>query len=794
MDMIIEDANGGDINFAAIEVHPVIPVPPPVSPEEILRLQAQADESMRLQEALDVALQSVQDITSEKDAISNDKAETERILQETQLFLQTQTEENANLSQQQDVLNQRLQALTTERDAALNRNDDDSRLLSETRELLQTEIQLKEELAQQLDIATSRKLKVTLERDSAIVRGNSLEAQLGPLQARIKELQEAVDATPNLQQSLTRARLEAEQVPILQERLNHCAKQIKSLELRLSTKVQENKKLHQDFEAKRVSDIDAAKNACKVEAEKHLEDALSKEHQEFGEQVLQCLQNLSLPSDELQDAFSQACSEKYAEDCYLVDLFGILQLLIDHIYTNHGEQMVSVERELKDKVQELDCMNQSLSTQLNNAKLSTDHFKSKSDSLQIKLDATLQQLEEKENQVESLLTDSSELEKTLAQKIQRYDETVTELRSGMQEYCLENQNIARQLMEKEQELSTFTNDLTQSKQDFAVALDERNKLIKSHEQQIAINDVTISQLTANVRQQEESLRGTKADLNQKLARITELEFAYQQQQAISEDSRRQVLALTTQVQSKDTTIESLKERVLMLEDKSKTDAKELEKLTHHCETQLTQANARISDLNCQLNVLSNNSVTIQRKLDDVTKEKLSVATQLQVACLERYELQSQAQDKEISIKSLKEHIMMLEASLKEKDDETKKLGCEKHTLQVQLTQAQNNLFESTSLLVLREQTITKLTMELEKSASIFEEKDALVARFETALDTANQRLGMMEASIKEKDTEIAALKSLLDVRDVMMNLRGCAWYWWTTLPSSSIPLVTGLSI
>ena len=463
-------------------------------------------------------------------------------------------------------------------------------------------------------------------------------------------------------------------------------------------------------------------------------------------------------------------------------------------------------------IQNLGKTNQALSTKLANVTLSAAHLKSFSDSLQVKLDAALLQLVEKITQMESLRSDSSALEKSLAEKTQLYETTITELRSELQKMCQENQDIARQLMEREQELFTLTSELTQARQDFAVALDERDMRIKSHEEQIAIQDVTISQLTANVHQHEQSLRGTKADLNQKLARITELEFTYQQQQATLEAARGQVLELETQFQHKDTSSASLSERVLMLEAKSKTDVVELEKLTNHYETQLTQAHSRISDLAFQVNVLSNNSVTIQRKLDYATKEKLSVATQLQVACQERDELQSQAQDKDTSIKSLKERIMMLEASLKEKDDETKKLESEKHTLQAQLTQAQNNeqaLFESTSLLVLREQTITKLTTELEKSASIFEEKDALVARFETSLDTANQRLGMMEASIKEKDTEIAALKSLLDVRDAMvkpyeprgnhpwsgmMNLRGCAWYWLATLPNSFIPLVPGISI
>ena len=98
----------------AIEVHPVILVPPPVSPEEILRLQAQTDELIRLQASLNVALQSVEDITSEKNAISNDKAKTERILQETQLSLQTQIEKNTILVQQQEESNQRLQVCCNE--------------------------------------------------------------------------------------------------------------------------------------------------------------------------------------------------------------------------------------------------------------------------------------------------------------------------------------------------------------------------------------------------------------------------------------------------------------------------------------------------------------------------------------------------------------------------------------------------------------------------------------------------------------------------------------------------------
>jgi hypothetical protein len=308
----------------AIDGHPDNRLPPPVSPEELLRLQAQAAESVRLQEALDAALLDVQRLVTERDVVTNRQDDVARSLQETQVSLQTQTQENANLVQLQEELNQRLQALTTERDAALYRNDDDSRLLSETRELLQAEIQLKEEMTQQLDIATSRELKVTQERDLAIVCENSLEAQLGPLREQINELQGLVDGIPILQQSLECARLQVEQLPSLQEKANQSVNQIKSLELKLSNQEQEKKKLLRDLDAKRRRDVDIAKNASKLEAEKQIQAALNKEYQEFGGQVLKCLQNLSLSSDELKEEFSQACAEKYAEGCYLVDLLKFL--------------------------------------------------------------------------------------------------------------------------------------------------------------------------------------------------------------------------------------------------------------------------------------------------------------------------------------------------------------------------------------------------------------------------------------------------------------------------------------
>jgi chromosome segregation ATPase len=67
----------------------------------------------------------------------------------------------------------------------------------------------------------------------------------------------------------------------------------------------------------------------------------------------------------------------------------------------------------------------------------------------------------------------------LAEKTQLYETAVTQLRSDMQKKCQENQDIARQLMEKEQELSTYTNDLTQSKQEFTDLVSQMNTLSRN---------------------------------------------------------------------------------------------------------------------------------------------------------------------------------------------------------------------------------------------------------------------------------------------------------------------------
>jgi chromosome segregation ATPase len=210
-------------------------------------------------------------------------------------------------------------------------------------------------------------------------------------------------------------------------------------------------------------------------------------------------------------------------------------------------------------------------------------------------------------------------------------------------------------------------------------------------------------------------------LNQKLAILNQLQISSQEEVAELKASRQQVLELQTQAQHKAATIDSLKERVVMLETKSKSDVVEMEKLNSHqlqYQTQLTQANARISDLVNQVNVLSLNSGTLQGKFNDTAKE-------------------------------------------------------------------------------------------CQAAQGILAEKVALVTRLETALNDANKSLSKVQATLKDKEEEMIAVKSMLDARDVMvkpheprgnhpflgmMNLRGCAWYWWTTLPSALIPLVTGLSI
>lgn len=107
-------------------------------------------------------------------------------------------------------------------------------------------------------------------------------------------------------------------------------------------------------------------------------------------------------------------------------------------------------------------------------------------------------------------------------------------------------------------------------------------------------------------------------------------------EAILQTSHRQALEMEAQAKNKDATINSLKARVLMLETQLSTtdvETKNLQMGKQNLETQLNQANSRLSDLVCQL---SNNSITLQGKLDVATQvydatlaEKVALITQVQ---------------------------------------------------------------------------------------------------------------------------------------------------------------------
>lgn len=78
-------------------------------------------------------------------------------------------------------------------------------------------------------------------------------------------------------------------MPVLQEQRTQSSREIKSLGLFLSTQEQEKKRLLHDLDAQRRREVEATKTACKVEAEKQLQDALNKSSQHFWEHLLQCL-------------------------------------------------------------------------------------------------------------------------------------------------------------------------------------------------------------------------------------------------------------------------------------------------------------------------------------------------------------------------------------------------------------------------------------------------------------------------------------------------------------------------
>jgi hypothetical protein len=70
-----------------------------------------------------------------------------------------------------------------------------------------------------------------------------------------------------------------------------------------------------------------------------------------------------------------------------------------------------------------------------------------------------------------------------------------------------------------------------------------------------------------------------ADLRQNIAIINKLQVTSQEQMVELEASRQQVLQLQIQAQNKAAIIDSLKERVVLLETNSNSDVDEIDKLT-----------------------------------------------------------------------------------------------------------------------------------------------------------------------------------------------------------------------
>ena len=216
-------------------------------------------------------------------------------------------------------------------------------VLNQTRATLHTQTQESVTLARQVEVSTSREKDLMLEKETAVAHRIALEAQLGPLQERVNELQAHVNDIPNLQQSLERTRLEAEQVPALQEQLTHSFREIKSLELTLSTKEQEKKRLFNDLDAKRRRDISETKDACNLEAVKQVNDALTLHSKDWSNTLVDGLNALHVSSEKVTKQFFQACQTAIQDDC-LADVFSYLQQLLDYIESEREERVTLLER------------------------------------------------------------------------------------------------------------------------------------------------------------------------------------------------------------------------------------------------------------------------------------------------------------------------------------------------------------------------------------------------------------------------------------------------------------------
>lgn len=109
------------------------------------------------------------------------------------------------------------QTLTDERAAAVNRGTAVAHSLQVKTQQNAELMKLNDELNAHARILTTERDDILKQKDTTDARAVTLEAQVGHIQEKIKELQTLVDTIPNLQESLNSARVEAEQVPVLQE-------------------------------------------------------------------------------------------------------------------------------------------------------------------------------------------------------------------------------------------------------------------------------------------------------------------------------------------------------------------------------------------------------------------------------------------------------------------------------------------------------------------------------------------------------------------------------------------------
>ncbi len=743
---------------------PLIMPLPIISPEELLLLREQAEEAVTLREALRVSLLDVQTITVERDAALtrelnweaqaqqsaaelvelatqrdvsvNNEVETQRRFEESHLSLEARTRENADLI----VLNQ---AITNQRDDASSEKASITQELLETRTSLEAQTQQFSTMAEQMELVTVRERDLTLEKDAAVAHGVSLEEQIGPLQKKIKELQEVIDTIPKLQEALKSVRA---QVTPLQEQLKHSATRIKSLEQTLLSKQTERKRLWKELGIKERA-IAEIRDACNLKVEKQVNDALTSHSQGWSNTLMDGLNALHVSSDDLTKKFSQACHAALEDGC-LAGVFNYLQQLLNYIESEREEKVAFLEQQIKDNAKNSEAFSQTLSTELKDANTSASHLKASCRTLQEKLDAAVTQIQEKQSDVASLSSKVSVLTDGIREKSLAFVE------------CNGQLFLAREQINRLQaSLAEYQATSTRTKEQAALELQDFMSKLDLEQKASANQEVTIRTLRSRMNQ------------------------------------------MTEQYQLSEGKLLEMKKECAHWKD----EVSNLTRDKRTIESQLGQANSNSSDLIAQVHALTMNYHALQAKLEYTTKEFDTVALELVEKEKQGTLLASQMAQSEqrflTTCRDLNEHLKSDKKHISVQDKTIAQLTNDVH-------KQEQTLHESNSRLSQYEQAVSRLTSDLEKRDVNLGAKDALVARLENALHGANQSLSASQASLKEKDDEIAALKSLLDAQDAMkphepkgkssrfgmMNLRGCAWYWWTTLPSALIPLVTGLSI